>query len=92
MDWTSSVVNYNNFKVGELPLSTAQYTTFLATHGGASQARGVLHLPLAAACVSLFFNQQLPGFSLTLNPCLTAQLYQGQVTRWSDPTLAQANK
>ncbi|KAL6751006.1 hypothetical protein V8C86DRAFT_740231 [Haematococcus lacustris] len=91
MDWTSSVANYNNFKVGELPLSTAQYTTFLATHGGASQARGVLHLPLAAASVSLFFNQQLPGFSLTLNPCLTAQLYQGKVTRWSDPTLAQAN-
>ena len=77
-----SYKSYNHFGSGDIPMTAENYKTL--TDNG----RTMLHVPFAIGAVSFFHS--VPGLDmghnkLNLTGCLLAQIFQLNITTWSDP-------
>lgn len=62
------------------------------TDGQVAQAGGVvLHVPMVAGAVVPVYNLEGMGSGLNFTPDVLAGIYLGEITRWDDPRLVQAN-
>ncbi|MDO5030677.1 MAG: phosphate ABC transporter substrate-binding protein PstS [Corynebacterium sp.] len=48
------------------------------------------HLPMVIGPVAVAYN--LEGVELTLTPALVAEIFDGKITKWNDPKIAEVNK
>lgn len=48
------------------------------------------HLPMVIGPVAVAYN--LDGVDLTLTPALVAEIFDGKITKWNDPKIAEVNK
>ena len=71
-----------DFGASDSPMTGAQ----VAQAGGA-----VLHVPMTAGAVVLAYNLTGVGPGLNFTPDVLAGIFLGEITRWDDPQLAQAN-
>jgi phosphate transport system substrate-binding protein len=70
-----------DFGASDAPLSPDQFTA----------CKGCIQIPWALAATSVFYN--IPGSKnlLKLDGPTLAKIYMGQITNWSDPTIAKLN-
>ncbi len=48
------------------------------------------HLPMVIGPVAIAYN--LKGVDVALSPSVTAKIFDGQITKWNDPAIAELNK
>ncbi|MEW5315514.1 MAG: hypothetical protein WDW38_006936 [Sanguina aurantia] len=90
LDYQGSINNLNHFKVGDVPLSTSNWSA-LSTGSALAVTGGPCQVPIAISLVSLFYNQAVPSGRLVLDCGTLASIYSGSLTKWSDSRLAQPN-
>ncbi|KXZ47558.1 hypothetical protein GPECTOR_34g717 [Gonium pectorale] len=90
-DYRNMYKSYNHFKVADMPLDSATWTT-LTSQPAAATTVAVLQLPIAVSALGIYYNKALPSASLTLNCALLARLYTADLSSWSDPDLVSLNK
>src|SRR3989440_2726102 len=76
-----------DFGATDGPMNDEQLKAYQDKHGS-----GILHFPTVLGAVVPTYN--IPGVTATLNftPEALAGIYLGQVTKWNDPLIADANK
>jgi phosphate transport system substrate-binding protein len=76
-----------DFGATDGPMNDEQLKTYLDKHGF-----GILHFPTVLGAVVPTYN--IPGVTAELNftPDALAGIFLGKITKWNDPTIADANK
>ncbi|GAX82608.1 hypothetical protein CEUSTIGMA_g10034.t1 [Chlamydomonas eustigma] len=84
VDYTSNIQQNNHFQVGLGPLTSSQYAALSYSE---PVTGGIMQIPFAASPLGIYYNQQIPGFQLSLTACQVALLLSRNITSWSDPRL-----
>src|SRR5437867_11783914 len=74
-----------DFRATDAPLSTSQWTNITNTNGKP------LHIPATIGSEAIAYN--VPGITtgLKLNVTITAEIFQGNITKWNDPAIQDLN-
>lgn len=80
------ISNQVAFAGSDSPLKGDQVTQAAERCGG----NDAWHLPMVIGPVAIAYN--LDGVDVALTPALTAQVFDGKITKWNDPAIAAVNE
>lgn len=81
-----------DFGSGDIPLKTADRSSFLTTlqEANLGNDQKILHLPVVLGAIS-FFHTLPEGKKLNLDACTTAKIFSGDITNYNDPAIVAMN-
>jgi len=82
-DAASGFKSYNHFGAGDIPMDKAKYDT-MATKG-----EKMVHLPFCMGPIGIFHH--VPGALLTMDACLLAKIFGGNITTWDHADIKALN-
>ncbi|MEX3528098.1 phosphate ABC transporter substrate-binding protein PstS [Corynebacterium xerosis] len=80
------IANTVAFAGSDSPLKDEQIADAAERCGG----NDAWHLPMVIGPVAIAYN--LEGVDVSLTPALTAQIFDGKITKWNDPAIAEVNE
>eukprot|EP00962_Isochrysis_galbana_P003340 scaffold927_cov135-Isochrysis_galbana.AAC.1 len=84
----SNFVAQADFGAGDIPMSSVRFAQLVANN------REMLHVPVAIGAIALFHSvpeSELGGQPLSLDACLIARIYAGDITTWNHPDILAEN-